>query len=180
MISDDLLALPENEDESATDVFCRYLLQNNPNDVALRLFLDVCIDFCNEWDKLDLMYELWQAMVDGDYQPTCNLFSHYLSDSIGTDGKLKYIPQDEDELNEVIDRYQYWKKAGETFRKEMFEKHGVIWDGLSLQEKMEIQRKDIQEMYKNIEPPEGFIRTEDYIPDEPKDNDDDDYTDLPF
>lgn len=122
--------IAESEEEygipecSLTDLMYREL--KSQNDVALTMFLEICIDFCNCYDRLDLMEEIWEAMIDGDYHPTYNAFQSYLVETMN-DGELKYIPQDEDELNAVIDKYQVDKQQSKEFENYHIKEYGVEW-----------------------------------------------------
>jgi len=153
---------------SLTDLMYRELLEND--DVAMRMFLDVCIDFCNCWDRLDLMEEIWEAMIEGEYEPTYNIFKTYLVDSM-IDGKPRYIPQDEEEMNAVLDEYQRQKKQREEWQNENIRKFGVEWLSMDGRDRLRLMWEDMQkEMEKNPLPPQS----------PPENNNDDGIDYLPF
>jgi len=116
------------------------------NDTALNMWLDIMVDYCNNWDeRFEFFYDMMYAMVEDGYKPTCNLFAYHLADTIRDNGKIKYIPSDENEMNEVLDIYGRYEKMSNDINKEMFEKYGVIWDSLTVDERMYYMMKSIQD-----------------------------------
>ena len=79
--TDELMALPENENESRANVFYEYLAEKN--DPALDIFLDLCVDFFNNFSgEIDLMEEIWGSMIEYDYQPTYEIFKTHLKEIV--------------------------------------------------------------------------------------------------
>jgi len=149
---------------SLSDLMHRELLAESDGDMAMMMFLDICIDYFNEWDRIDEMYELWENMVRDEYKPTYDAFKSYMIH----EPKPKYMPTDEDELNEVLDGRSGWKRSCEKTQNEMVEKFGVEWLSMDGDERLAVMMKDMQDNpLPNDEPR--------------KDNDDEiDYQDLPF
>ena len=79
--SEELLAMPENQNESPCNVYHAYLIEkNNP---SLDIFVEVCIDFFNNFTgDVDAMEKLWEAMVNEDYCPTSDFLSETLTEII--------------------------------------------------------------------------------------------------
>lgn len=123
-------------------------------DVALRMWADVMIDYCNNYDgRFEFMYEMFHAMVDDGYKPTYNIFQSYLVDTMReNNGKPKYAPTDESEMDKLLDRYQCQKKESERyeeFRKyydnKMIQKFGVEWLSMSGRERLIRMLEDIKD-----------------------------------
>lgn len=116
-------------------------------DVALRMWADVMIDYCNNYDgRFGFMCEMFRAMVEDDYEPTCDIFQSYLVDTMcENNGKPEYAPTDENEMDNLLDRYQCQKKESERLQNEMIQKFGVEWLSMSGRERLIRMLEDIKD-----------------------------------
>lgn len=144
------------------DMYYEELLSQN--DIALRMWAEIMIDYCNCYDRMDFMYEMFEAMIEDNYKPTYNVFKSYMIH----EDKPRYMPTDEDELNAVLDGRSAWKRSCEEMQNEMVKKFGVEWLSASGDERLRMMMEDLQKdnPFKDIPPSE--------------DTDGGDYDNLPF
>ena len=167
---------------SLSDLMYRELIEASEGDMAMMMFLDICIDYFNCYDKIDMMYELWESMVRDEYTPTFDAFHSYMVH----EDKPRYMPTCENELNAVLDGRSEWKRSCEKTQNEMVAKFGVEWLSASGEERMWMMMKDMQDNPIQLPKPteEEIQRFNDEIANHKNNvkNDDDgmDYTDLPF
>lgn len=142
---------------------------HNHENPAMRIFHDVLVDWSCQTGDIDARDEILMSMCNEDYDADNGIFTEFLVENI-VDGIPRYLPQDEEELDKIMDVYNQRKHSFEDMQNKMVRRHGVEWLSADANERM---RMEIEFMQKDIPP-----HTTKDIP--PMSDEDNGYTDLPF